>query len=218
MSSTVDALVLDLLEWIGPRPRPYPEVIDAWRTSCPRLPVWEEANERGFVDRQHRNGVGTFVAVTPRGAAFLAEHRPQAPTSARPDGPDDSTKFAASHLRDATFTTDGLRPFFAYRDLGIRAATDGRVVAHVIRAVPGATFEGRPHLHRTSFQFVYVLKGWIEFEYEGQGNVRLEAGSSVYQPPSIRHREIGHSDDVELLEIVMPGDFATEEVEAVQSR
>ena len=44
MSETVDALVLDLLEWIGPTPRPYDEVLDAWRTSCPRLPVWEEAN------------------------------------------------------------------------------------------------------------------------------------------------------------------------------
>ena len=61
-----------------------------------------------------------------------------------------------------------------------------------------------------------MLKGWIEFEYEGQGIVRLEAGSSVYQPPEIRHREIAHSDDVEMLEIVMPGDFGTEEVPSVE--
>ena len=51
-TETVDALVLDLLEWIGPAPRPYDEVLDAWRTSCPRLPVWEEANDRGFVVRR----------------------------------------------------------------------------------------------------------------------------------------------------------------------
>jgi quercetin dioxygenase-like cupin family protein len=88
----------------------------------------------------------------------------------------------------------------------------------VIRAVPGAPFVGKPHLHRTTFQFVYVLKGWIEFEYEGQGIVRLEAGSSVFQPPSIRHREVGHSDDVEMLEIVMPADFATEDVAAVEQK
>ena len=62
---------------------------------------------------------------------------------------------------------------------------------------------------------VYVLKGWIEFEYEGQGRVRLEAGSCVYQPPSIKHRELGHSEDVEMLEIVMPAGFATEEVTSV---
>ncbi len=126
-------------------------------------------------------------------------------------------KFAVSHLRNAAFKADGLRAFFAYRDLGIRDATDGKVDAHVIRAVPGAPFAGKPHLHRTTFQLVYVLKGWIEFEYEGQGIVRLEAGSSVYQPPSIRHREVGHSDDVEMLEIVMPADFATEDVDSVKA-
>jgi mannose-6-phosphate isomerase-like protein (cupin superfamily) len=127
-------------------------------------------------------------------------------------------KFAVSHLRNAAFKADGLRAFFAYRDLGIRDATNGKVDAHVIRAVPGAPFAGKPHLHRTSFQLVYVLKGWIEFEYEGQGIVRLEAGSSVYQPPLIRHREVGHSDDVEMLEIVMPADFETEEVPAVDTK
>jgi mannose-6-phosphate isomerase-like protein (cupin superfamily) len=119
-----------------------------------------------------------------------------------------------SHARDATFER-GLRSFFEYRDLGIRQATDGRVEAHLIRAVPGSPFVGVPHLHRTTFQFVYVLKGWIDFEYEGHGVVRLEPGSSVHQPPSIRHREMGHSDDVEMLEIVMPADFATEEVKSV---
>jgi quercetin dioxygenase-like cupin family protein len=123
--------------------------------------------------------------------------------------------FTATHLCDARFER-GLRSFFEYRDLGIAQATDGRVVAHVIRAVPGAHFSGPPHLHKTSFQLVYVLQGWIEFEYEGQGIVRLDAGSCVYQPPEIRHREVGHSDDVEMLEIVMPADFKTQEVESVR--
>jgi quercetin dioxygenase-like cupin family protein len=122
--------------------------------------------------------------------------------------------FTVSHLRDAHFES-GLRSFFEYRDLGIRDATDGRVAVHVIRGRPGAPFSGQPHRHDTTFQLVYVLKGWIEFDYEGQGVVRLEAGSSVYQPPLIRHREVGHSEDVELLEIVMPADFTTEEVAAV---
>src|SRR4029450_14110228 len=114
-----------------------------------------------------------------------------------------------SHARDARFER-GLRSFFEYRDLGIRQATDGRVEAHVIRAVPGATFAGLPHRHGAEFQFVYVLKGWIEFEYEGQGVVRLEAGSAGYQPPMIRHRERRHGEDGEMLEIVMPGDFPAE--------
>ena len=123
--------------------------------------------------------------------------------------------FSVSHANGASFER-GLRSFFEYRDLGIRQATDGRVVAHVIRAAAGTDFSSQPHRHRTSFQLVYVLKGWIEFEYEGQGVVRLEAGSCVHQPPGIRHREIGHSADVEMLEVVMPGDFATEEVASVQ--
>ena len=75
MSSAVDALILDLIEWIGPQPRPYSEVIEAWRTSCPRLPVWEEANDRGLVERRHREGIGAFVTVTPSGLAYLAKHR-----------------------------------------------------------------------------------------------------------------------------------------------
>ena len=86
----------------------------------------------------------------------------------------------------------------------------------VIRAAGGTDFSSQPHRHGTTFQLVYVLQGWIEFEYEGQGKVRLEAGSCVYQPPGIRHRELGHSDDVEMLEIVMPGQFTTEEVASVE--
>ena len=75
MSEPVDALVLDLLEWIGPRPRPYAEVMDAWRTSCPRLPVWEEANARGYLIRKHLPGIGTLISVSPTGLAVLDQHR-----------------------------------------------------------------------------------------------------------------------------------------------
>ena len=111
--------------------------------------------------------------------------------------------FVVSHAKDAAFER-GLRSFYEYRDLGIKDATAGRVVAHVIRAAAGSDFSSQPHFHDTTFQLVYVLKGWIEFEYEGQGRVRLEAGSCVHQPPQIRHREVGHSEDVEMLEIVLP--------------
>ena len=125
-----------------------------------------------------------------------------------------STGFTVSHEHDAHYER-GLRSFFEYRDLGIEQATAGQVVAHVIRAAPGEGFVSTPHRHDATFQLVYILKGWIEFEYEGQGLVRLEAGSCVHQPPQIRHREIGHSDDVEMLEVVMPAGFKTEEVPAV---
>jgi D-3-phosphoglycerate dehydrogenase len=75
MSSTVDTLILDLLEWIGPNARPYSEVIEAWRTSCPRLPVWEEATERGFIVPHYEPGRET-VSVTALGAEHLRTHRP----------------------------------------------------------------------------------------------------------------------------------------------
>ncbi len=122
--------------------------------------------------------------------------------------------FTVTHAHGAPFER-GLRSFFEYRDLGIQQATGGRADAHVIRAAAGTAFSSQPHLHETTFQLVYVLRGWIEFEYEGQGRVRLEAGSCVYQPPQIRHRELGHSDDIEMLEVVFPGDFKTVEVASV---
>jgi hypothetical protein len=80
MSDTVESLILDLLEWIGPGSRPYAEVLDAWRTSCPRLPVWEDANERGFVACRHRAGHGRLVSVSAAGRDHLKEHRPVYPT------------------------------------------------------------------------------------------------------------------------------------------
>ena len=64
MPDAEEALILDLLEWIGAGARPYSEVMDAWRTSCPRLPVWEDANERGFIGRRYEEGLGMFISVT----------------------------------------------------------------------------------------------------------------------------------------------------------
>lgn len=106
----------------------------------------------------------------------------------------------------------GLRPFFAYRDTGINHATGGAFTAHVIRAVPGKHAQPHWHQHTVGFQMVYILKGWVEFEYEDVGKVRLEAGSTVYQPSGVLHRELAHSDDLELLEIVSPAKFETHAV------
>jgi D-3-phosphoglycerate dehydrogenase len=68
----VESLMLDLLEWVSARERSYDEVMDAWRTSCPRFPVWENANERGLVAKQHANG-RIVVMVTPSGLALIAQ-------------------------------------------------------------------------------------------------------------------------------------------------
>ena len=74
MLDVADPLVLDLVEWIARAPRPYAEVMEAWRTSCPRLPVWEEANERGFIER-HWLRSEAMISVSALGARVLAERR-----------------------------------------------------------------------------------------------------------------------------------------------
>ena len=78
------ALVLDLVEWIATKPRTYAEVMDAWRTSCPRLQIWEDATDLGFVLSERRPTSGAVVSVTPAGRAFLDAERP---------GWGDSTRF-----------------------------------------------------------------------------------------------------------------------------
>jgi hypothetical protein len=75
VSDTLTPLVLDLLEWVGDRPRPYREVMEAWRTSCPRLPVWETANEHGYLEQVHPRGGEALVALSPGGRQYLRAHR-----------------------------------------------------------------------------------------------------------------------------------------------
>ena len=87
MLDTVDALVLDLLEWVGPASRPYAEVMEVWRTSCPRLPVWEEANDRGYLQRRNDPGYGPIVEVTEAGRQYLKECRPRLTSPNRPRRP-----------------------------------------------------------------------------------------------------------------------------------
>lgn len=117
--------------------------------------------------------------------------------------------FTISHADEGKFEGAGLRAFFEYRDLGIKGATGGKFGAHVIRAVPGMESPGTWHSHDFDFQMVYVTKGWVVFEYDGKGEHVLRAGSSVLQPPGIKHREVRHSDDLELIEIISPADFDT---------
>jgi quercetin dioxygenase-like cupin family protein len=116
--------------------------------------------------------------------------------------------FSVSHAAGRTYER-GLRSFFEYADLGIKTATGGRAHAHLIRAVPGQSALPHRHHHEVELQVVYVLKGWARFDYEGVGEVLLTAGSCVHQPSGIRHTELGHSDDLEMLELVLPGEFAT---------
>jgi quercetin dioxygenase-like cupin family protein len=121
--------------------------------------------------------------------------------------------FSISHADQSAFESDGLRAFFEYRQLGIAEATAGKFGAHVIRAIPGRVSEAAWHTHELDFQMVYVLQGWVVFEYENQGEQILRPGSCVLQPPGIRHREVRHSDDLVLIEIASPAEFETEPAE-----
>jgi hypothetical protein len=119
-------------------------------------------------------------------------------------------KFTVSHHREEDFDR-GLRPYSAYRDLGIAPATGGMVQAHVIRMTKPFSAEevAIPHFHDVEFQMIYVLKGWFRSEFEGQGAHTFYAGSCWIQPPKIKHTVLGYSDDCELLEIILPAEFET---------
>jgi hypothetical protein len=121
--------------------------------------------------------------------------------------------FTVSHLNQDDFKVDGLRAYARYRDLGIAAATGGMCQAHVIRFTPPCTDEVRKrHRHTTDLQLVYVLQGWIKNEFEGHGEQMMSAGSCWLQPSGIEHTVLDYSADCEVLEIVVPAEFATEEV------
>src|ERR687888_2383275 len=127
--------------------------------------------------------------------------------------------FSASLAKDAVYKT-GLRSFMEYRDLGIERATHGQFRAHVIRITkdgPGAhdLHTTGLHQHLCDFQMFYVLKGWIRFVYEGQGEHTFREGDCVLQPAAIVHNELECSDDVEVLEIYSPAVHETVVVDAI---
>ncbi|MGE0417483.1 MAG: cupin domain-containing protein [Acetobacteraceae bacterium] len=122
--------------------------------------------------------------------------------------------FTVRHANEADFRADGLRPYALYRDLGIAVATGGLCQAHVIRLVPPCTDEVRKrHIHETELQLIYVLKGWIKNEFEGHGEQMMSAGTCWLQPPGIKHTVLDYSPDCEMLEIIVPADFRTREVD-----
>jgi len=125
--------------------------------------------------------------------------------------------FSVNRAGDAVYTT-GLRTFMEYRDLGIEQATHGQFRAHVIRikADAGGAHELHTtglHQHTCDFQMFYVLKGWMKFVYEGQGEQTFHAGDCVLQPAGIVHNELDCSDDVEILEVYSPAVHQTLKVE-----
>jgi mannose-6-phosphate isomerase-like protein (cupin superfamily) len=136
---------------------------------------------------------------------------PAAKPKARP-----RQRIAISHHRDEDFKADGLRAYAMYRDLGIADASHGLARAHVIRLMgPCNPAEvSKLHFHDVEFQMVYVLKGWVKTYMEGEGENLMREGSAWTQPPRVKHMILDYSDDVELLEVILPAEFETKELTA----
>ena len=125
-------------------------------------------------------------------------------------------RIAISHHREEDFKADGLRAYAQYRDLGIAEASHGLAQAHVIRLIgPCNPAEvSKLHFHDVEFQMVYVLKGWVKAWMDGVGETTYQQNACWTQPPKIRHLIMDYSDDVELLEVILPADFETKELTA----
>jgi quercetin dioxygenase-like cupin family protein len=122
----------------------------------------------------------------------------------------DRTATRFSHVKpgDTDYVSGGLRDFFLYRDLGIAEATNGKVIAHLVRANMAPETGTGWHRHEADFQIVIMLKGWARFMYDDQETL-VEAGDCVHQRPGIVHYLFDYSPDMEYLEVVGPADFTS---------
>jgi hypothetical protein len=162
--------------------------------------------------------VGTTAQTTQKSAAVKPIARRERASEARatPGPKRPKQRVAISHYREEDFKADGLRAYAQYRDLGIVEATHGLARAHVIRLLPPCNPQevSKLHTHDVEFQMIYVLKGWVKSYLDGIGETLMTQGSAWTQPPRIKHMILDYSDDVELLEVILPADFKTVELTA----
>jgi len=126
----------------------------------------------------------------------------------------DKTAMHFSHVKpgETPFRSEGLRDFFLYRDLGVAAATSGKVIAQLVTANEAPEKGTGWHRHEADFHIVIMLRGWARFMYEERETL-VEAGDCVHQRPGIVHYLFDYSEDMEYLEIAGPADFKTVEEE-----
>jgi len=179
------------------------------KSKTPRKPTSRAARGKSA----QKKSPARKTAATPSARKKLAS-KGRAPAPAKRTRP--KQKIAVSHHREEDFKADGLRAYAQYRDLGIADATGGLARAHVIRLQGPCNPEevSKLHFHDVDFQMVYVLKGWVKTYMEGLGETLYKQNSSWTQPPRIRHMILDYSDDVELLEVILPADFETIELKA----
>jgi mannose-6-phosphate isomerase-like protein (cupin superfamily) len=129
------------------------------------------------------------------------------------------TALHLAELADAAFTRDGPRADVEYRDLGLAAATGGRIGAKHIRAIAPFQKETGWHWHDMTGHFVFVLEGWITFRFRGVDEpVTVKAGGCLSQPAGVAHNVVGRSDDLELIEINLPASFGTMDLDGADGR
>src|SRR5215207_915824 len=124
-----------------------------------------------------------------------------------------STRFSHIKPGDTPWRSDGLRDFFLYKDLGIEAATSGRVIAQLVKANMAPEKGTGWHRHEADFHIVIMTKGWAKFMY-GDQETLVAAGDCVHQRPGVVHYLFDYSPDMEYLEIVGPADFKSIDVPA----
>jgi quercetin dioxygenase-like cupin family protein len=133
-------------------------------------------------------------------------------TEATPTG-----KLAHATSANAPFV-EGRRSFLKYQDLGVTDASSGRMRAQVMSATAGMTKPTGWHYHVCDGQFVYVLKGWVDLEFEDGQKLRVQGGESLYIPGGLLHNETATSETLEILEVSVPADMGTVACEAPQGR
>jgi mannose-6-phosphate isomerase-like protein (cupin superfamily) len=108
----------------------------------------------------------------------------------------------------------GRRDFFKYRDLGVADASAGAMRAQVMTSSQGMSRPTGWHYHECQGQFVYMLKGWVDLQFEDGRTLRVEEGDSLFIPGYLRHNEIRTSETMEILEVSVPGQMGTTPCEA----
>jgi len=160
----------------------------------------------------------TMTKASARAGAGRAAKRAAAAGSAGKAKASDSVQkwpkqvFTVSHFAEKDYKK-GLRSYAKYRDLGVARATNGAVVAHVIRLLGRCDPQvvSKRHYHDVNFQLVFMLKGWMKGEYNGR-KITMRPGSCWIQPKRIKHKVLDYSRDCEMLEIVLPAQFDTVEL------
>ena len=129
-------------------------------------------------------------------------------TATKPQPTAPAQKVAHARISDPVLVK-GRRAFFQYRDLGVTEASAGAMRAQVMTSSQGMSRPTGWHYHECDGQFVYIMKGWVDLQFEDGRTIRVEEGDSLFIPGFLRHNEIRTSETMEILEVSVPGQMGT---------